>query len=102
VVTLVLDAIYNLAPTDAIRADIERLQLPAQSRYLFGGLKLAAAAGLLVGARRPAFGRLTARALVLYFVCALGAHVRIKDRAARYAPAAAMLGWSAVATRAFD
>jgi hypothetical protein len=40
--------------------------------------------------------------LVVYFVLAIGAHARIKDRPARYVPAVAMLGWSALAARCFS
>ncbi|HMC51628.1 MAG TPA: DoxX family protein, partial [Acidimicrobiales bacterium] len=67
----------------------------------FGAVKSASAAGLLVGLERPRLGRLTAKALVAYFTLAVGAHVRIKDRPLRYAPAVAMLSWSGLAVRCY-
>jgi DoxX-like protein len=99
--TLAGDATYNLVPTTLIETEIARLQVPPRSRLLFGSIKVASVFGLLVGLRRPAVGRLTSRALVVYFVCAIGAHVRIKDNAGRYLPAIAMGVWSATAARAY-
>jgi hypothetical protein len=101
-VTQVGDGLFNLVRNDWIDEDLERLRLPNEARFLFGSIKLASAGGLLVGLRRPALGRLTARLLVAYFVLALLAHVRVGDRGWRYLPAAAMLVWSARATRAYQ
>lgn len=95
------DALFNLVPSRWMDADLDHLRVPHGLKYVFGSVKAASAAGLLIGLRRPAFGRLTARALVTYFVLAVGAHVRIKDRPARYAPALGMLTWSAAANRYF-
>ena len=97
----VADALYNVMPSKWIEADLEHLRVPPRARYLFGSVKGASAIGLLIGLRRPAFGRLTARSLIVYFALAIGAHVRIRDRPARYAPALTMLGWSALALRCF-
>jgi hypothetical protein len=97
----VADAAFNLVPSRWIEADLEHLQLPQDLRFLFGTVKAASAAGLVVGLRFPTLGRFTARALIGYFVLALVAHVRIKDKPVRYAPALAMLGFSAMALRCF-
>ena len=95
------DALFNVVPNQWLEADLEHLRVPRWSRYLFGSVKMASAAGLLVGLRRPGLGRTTARLLVAYFVVALGAHKRIHDRPLRYAPALGMLGWAALASRSF-
>jgi DoxX-like family len=98
----VLDGLVNAVPNDWVKEDLEHLRLPARSGPVFGAIKGASAAGLLLGLRRPAVGQLTARALVVYFVCALGAHARVKDPPLRYGPAVAMLAWSALATRCYS
>lgn len=96
-----LDALFNVLPSRWIEADLEHLRLPQRFRYVFGSVKAASAGGLVIGLSRPQLGRTTARWLVAYFLLALGAHKRIHDRPVRYAPALAMLGWSAVAERWF-
>jgi hypothetical protein len=96
------DAIFNVVPTRWMDADLDHLRVPRRSRYLFGTVKAASAAGLLLGLKRPGLGRLTARSLVAYFVLAIGAHLRIRDRPVRYVPAVAMLGWSALAVRCYE
>ena len=97
----VLDGLFNLLPSRWIEADLDHLELPRRLRFLFGGLKLASTGGLLVGLKYPRLGRLTCRALVVYFVIALGAHWRVRDRPWRYVPAALMLAWSSMAGQAF-
>jgi hypothetical protein len=56
---------------------------------------------LLVGLRWPRLGQLTAWSLIAYFIVAMGFHARARDAPVRYAPAAAMLGWSVLALRAY-
>jgi hypothetical protein len=97
----VLDALVNAIPNRWIKADLERLKIPVGFRLLFAVIKGTSAGGLLVGLKAPAFGRLTSRALVAYFVVAIGAHARAKDRPWRYGPAVMMLGWSALAVRRY-
>jgi hypothetical protein len=45
-----------------------------------GTVLAAGAIGLLVGLALPPLGLAAAIGLVLYFVCAIGAHVRARDR----------------------
>jgi hypothetical protein len=100
-------ALYRVAPdtrwarwaTDWTKEDLDRLGFPGRLRFVFPIIKTASAAGLLAGLRRPALGRLTASALVAYFVIALGFHRRAKDSLTRTAPAWLMLLWSAIAFR---
>jgi hypothetical protein len=51
--------------------------------------------GVRPGWRWPALGRLTATAVVAYFLTALGFHVRAKDPVRNYLPAVGMLAWAA-------
>ena len=46
----------------------------------FGMLLASGALGLLIGFAVPALGVAAAIGLVVYFVCALGAHTRVRDR----------------------
>jgi DoxX-like protein len=99
--SLVLSALYDAIPNHWFEAEFEHLRLPRWFRPLFVLAKTSAATGLLVGRRSSRLGRLAARALVAYFVLAIGAHVRVKDDPLRYVPAVAMLAWSALAARTF-
>ena len=68
---------------------------------MFPLIKSASAVGLLGGLRWPRLGRITAAALIVYFLAAMGFHARAGDRILRYVPATAMLAWSIAALRAF-
>ena len=92
------DAAFNAVPTQWLRDDFDHLGVPENVRFVFPVVKSASAVGLLGGLKWPPLGRLTANALIVYFLLALGFHARAKDRAARFAPAAGMLGW-AILTR---
>jgi hypothetical protein len=99
--SLLLSVLYDAIPNRWFEEEFEHLRLPRCFRFLFIGAKSSAVAGLLVGLGSPKMGRLTARALMAYFVLALGAHLRAGDRPIRYIPAASVLAWSALADRSF-
>jgi hypothetical protein len=99
--SLVLSALYDSVPNQWFEAEFEHLRLPRWFRPLFVLAKTSAVTGLLIGFRSSRLGRLTAHALVVYFLLAIGAHVRVKDEPVRYVPAVAMLAWSVLATRTF-
>ena len=99
--SLVLSALYDSVPNQWFEAEFEHLRLPRWFRPLFVLAKMSAVTGLLIGLRSSWLGRLTAHALVSYFVLAIGAHVRVKDEPVRYGPAVAMLAWSVLAARTF-
>ena len=61
-------------------------------------VKAAAAVGLLSVTRFPALARLTTAMLTLYFVLAVGAHVRVRDKVVNALPAALFLATFAVMT----
>ena len=99
--SLVLSVLYDSVPNQWFEAEFEHLRLPRWFRPLFVLAKTSAVTGLLIGLRSSRLGRLTAHALVAYFVLAIGAHVRVKDEPVRYVPAVAMLVWSVLANRTF-
>jgi hypothetical protein len=96
------DAAFNAIPTQWLEDDLEHLGVPEDLRFVFPLVKSASALGLAAGLRWPRLGRLTAQALVGYFLAAMGFHARAHDRPLRYGPAAGMLAWSILALRSFD
>jgi hypothetical protein len=100
--SLVLSVLYDVVPNHWFEEEFEHLRLPRGFRALFVLSKSSAVAGLLIGLRSSKLGRLTARALVVYFVLAVAAHARVRDEPVRYVPAVMMLTWSALAARNFS
>ena len=95
------DAVACGIPLPIIQRDLERLGCSPRLQRTIPVLKAASAVGLLAGRKDPRLGRLTTDALVAYFVCALGAHARVRDPLWRWAAATGMLGLTLVARRAF-
>ena len=102
VVVLLADAAFNALAKQWTKDDLDHLRFPEELRFIFPWIKCGSAAGLLAGLRWRTLGRVTAGALVVYFVAALGFHTRVRDPLWRHLSAAALLGWSVVALRAFD
>jgi hypothetical protein len=73
-------AYLSLAGADSVRAVADRVRVPARFMTPFGVLLAAGAIGLLAGFIRPVLGTAAAAGLVAYFCCALGAHIRVRDR----------------------
>jgi hypothetical protein len=97
----IADAVVCAVPNGVVQQDLDRMQVPEEVRRAIPVLKAASAVGLTIGLWRPRLGRLTAGALVAYFVAALGAHARVRDPAWRYVAAFGMLGWATRAERAY-
>ncbi len=98
---LVGDAVFDSAAKRWVEDDLARLRVPQSAIGVIVTAKVAAAVGLLAGVRRRPLGLLTSACLVLYFVLAVGAHVRAHDEAWRYLPAIGMLAWCLTVFRAF-
>ncbi|MDQ2649077.1 MAG: DoxX family protein [Actinomycetota bacterium] len=94
------DAVFDTIAKGWVQDDLDRLRLPRSTVRVIIAAKVAAAAGLLAGERRRPLGRLASAGVVLYFVLAVGAHVRARDDAWRYVAAVGMLGWAAQVYRA--
>lgn len=85
VVTLIAAAVNGLAATanfighDYPRSQADKLSVPRSWMRPLGALLAAGALGLLAELAVPAIGMLAATGLVLYFLGALCAHLRVHD-----------------------
>ena len=92
------DAVACAIPLAPIKKVLDDVGVPESVRPVFPVVKAAAAVGLLSVTRFPALARLTTAMLTLYFILAVGAHVRALDKIANIIPAAAFLATFAVMT----
>jgi hypothetical protein len=73
-------AFMNFVGAQSVRAVAARVHVSQQWMVPFGILLACGALGLLLGLFLPVFGLAAAIGLVVYFICALGAHMRVHDR----------------------
>ena len=92
------DAVACAIPLPIIAKILDDLGVPPGVRWVIPVAKAAAAVGLLAGVRFPGLARLTTAMLTLYFVLAVGAHIRARDRTVNAIPAASFLVTFAVMT----
>lgn len=92
------DAVACAIPVPYIAKALDTVQCPQQVRPILPIVKVASALGLLSVHRFPALARLTTAALTLYFVLAVGAHVRVRDSIPNTVPAASFLALFAAMT----
>jgi hypothetical protein len=92
------DAVACAIPVAPIAKLLDNLGIPQNIRWLLPASKAASVIGLLSAGRFPALARLTTAMLTLYFVLAVGAHVRARDRIVNAIPAASFLATYAVLT----
>jgi hypothetical protein len=92
------DAVACAIPLPFITKSLDTLEVPASVRPVLPVVKAASAIGLLSVTRFPALARLTTAMLTLYFVLAVSAHVRAKDRPVNGIPAASFLATYALMT----
>jgi hypothetical protein len=93
--TLAYAAYLNFVRDDLVIAAAERVRVPASWIYPLGTLLAAGSLDLLVGFAAPLVGTAAAVGVVLYFLCAVGAHLRVHDR--EIGPAAAFLALAVAA-----
>ena len=72
-------ACLNFVGAESVRVVADKVQVSQRWMIPFGMLLTAGAVGLLVGLVVPALGIAAAIGLVLYFIGALGAHLRVRD-----------------------
>jgi DoxX-like family len=87
---LAADAALFVIPAPFIVKTLDTIDFPQRHRWIFAPIKVAAAIGLLSVTRFPALARLTTAMLTLYFVLAVGFHVRARDVSSSAATAAAL------------
>src|SRR5271166_5410044 len=92
------DAVACAIPVAPIAKILDDLGIPASVRPVLPVVKAAAAVGLLSVTRFPGLARLTTAMLTLYFVLAVGAHIRARDKIVNALPAATFLATFAVMT----
>ncbi|MFG2888073.1 DoxX family protein [Streptomyces sp. NPDC048248] len=74
-----LAAIANLIGHEYPKSQADKLRVPRSWMRPLGTLLAAGALGLLAGFAVPVLGTLAAAGLVLYFLGAFGAHLRVGD-----------------------
>ena len=92
------DAVACAIPVPPVAKTLDALGIPQDIRWLLPALKAASVIGLLSVSRIPALARLTTGMLTLYFVLAVGAHIRARDRIVNAVPAASFLATYAALT----
>jgi hypothetical protein len=92
------DAVACAIPIAPIAKSLDTLGVPEEIRWVLPTAKAASVIGLLSASRVPALARLTTAMLTLYFVLAVGAHLRVRDKIANVIPAASFLATYAVLT----
>src|SRR5438067_13276234 len=73
-------ASLNFVGADSVKVVADRVRVSERWMIPFGMLLAVGAGGLLAGLAVPMLGAAAAAWLVVYFVCALGAHIRAHDR----------------------
>lgn len=72
-------AVLNFTHNKAVALTAQRLGVPSSWMVRLGSLLAAGSIGLVAGFAVPALGTAAACGLVLYFMCAAGAHIRARD-----------------------
>jgi hypothetical protein len=93
-----VDAVACAIPIAPIAKTLDTLGVPQDIRWILPVSKAAAAIGLVSASRFPGLARLTTAVLTVYFVLAVGAHLRVRDRIVNVIPAASFLATYAVLT----
>ena len=73
-------ACLNFAGAESVKVVADRVTVSRAWMVPFGMLLAFGAVGLLTGFAVPALGTAAAIGLVLYFICAVSAHLRARDR----------------------
>jgi hypothetical protein len=72
-------AALSLAGAESVKAVADEVRVPRTWMIPFGILLASGAAGLLAGFAVPVLGMAAAIGLVVYFIGAVSAHVRVRD-----------------------
>jgi hypothetical protein len=91
-------ASLNFVGAESVKIVADRVRVSRAWMVPFGTLLACGAAGLLTGLAVPALGTAAAAGLVLYFICAVTAHIRAHDRQVGGAVFFLLLAAAALAT----
>jgi hypothetical protein len=72
-------ASLNFVGAESVKLTADQVRVPRKCMLPFGILLASGAVGLLIGLAVPGLGTAAAIGLVAYFICALSAHVRVRD-----------------------
>jgi uncharacterized membrane protein len=72
-------ASLNFVGAESVKVVADEVRVSQKWMIPFGIVLASGAAGLLVGFAVPALGIAAAIGLVVYFICALSAHIRVRD-----------------------
>ena len=72
-------ASLNFAGAESVKVVADRLRVSQKWMIPFGTLLASGAIGLLIGFAVPVLGEAAAIGLILYFICAISAHLRARD-----------------------
>jgi hypothetical protein len=73
-------ACLNFAGAESVKVVADRVRVSRRWMVPLGAVLACGAVGLLTGLVVPALGTAAAIGLVLYFICAVTAHLRVRDR----------------------
>ena len=73
-------AALNFVGAESVKVVADRVRVSRAWMAPFGALLASGAVGLLAGFAVTALGTAAAIGLVLYFICAVTAHLRVRDR----------------------
>jgi hypothetical protein len=85
------DAAFSVKPLWFVERCLDDVRFPRRHWRVFTPIKAAAGVGLLAGLWIPHVGAVTAACLVVYFVLAVAAHVRVRDVGRNLASATLLL-----------
>lgn len=94
--TQAVDAAICVGPIPYVQRCLTDVEFPEQYWWIFPVVKGASAVGLAAAPRYPTLARFTAVMLTVYFCCAVGAHVRVRDLRLNFAAASSLLATYAV------
>ncbi len=72
-------ALLNFVGAESVKEVADKVRVSRRWMVPLGTLLAAGATGLLAGLAVPALGAAAAAGLVIYFVCALGVHLRARN-----------------------
>ena len=76
---LAVSAVGDAVPMPFVTQVLDTINFPPQYRWIFAPIKAAAAVGLFSARWLPGLARLTTAMLTIYFVLAVGFHVKARD-----------------------
>jgi hypothetical protein len=72
-------AVLNFAGAESVKIVADEVRVSQKWMIPFGILLASGAVGLLAGFAVPVLGTAAAIGLVVYFICAVSAHIRVRD-----------------------